>query len=139
MESNVCILCNTERASIMHTLWECHKIVGFISEVFDFLNRECKNQLHIHHSRDEYLFGFMGGKFSGLNLILLELKIFIFYTLPTYNHFDLAAFLKSFLQKIMAIILKEKCIAIEEKKYLSFESKWSDYTAIYDFRGPDNI
>ena len=56
-----------------------------------------------------------------------------------YNHFDLAAFLKSFLQKIMAIILKEKCIAIEEKKYLSFESKWSDYTAIYDFRGPDNI
>ena len=39
--------------------------------------------------------------------------------------------------KVKALMSKEKLIALSNDRLTSFNEKWEQYTAIYDFRGPD--
>ena len=39
--------------------------------------------------------------------------------------------------KVKALMSKEKLIALSNDRLTSFNEKWEQYTAIYDFRGPN--
>ena len=84
---------------------------------------------------EEFLFGIGGGGDEGLNLFLLECKIFLFYdykvTDSTKRNID------RFYHNIRKLIMKEKKIARGKTGYERFVNKWSHFTTIYDFRGPD--
>ena len=85
---------------------------------------------------ENYLFGFSGIKTKGINHILLELKKHVFYN---WNA-DIGeiAFCELLKSKIKSVIIKEKIIAQSKDQLPLFDEKWENYTAIYDFRGPDN-
>ena len=83
----------------------------------------------------EYIFGFQGHEFLGLNHILLELKKETFYNYRENVGVD--NFLESFKQKIKHLIIKEKQIAVSGNNFESFVKKWENYREIYDFFGPD--
>jgi hypothetical protein len=41
-------------------------------------------------------------------------------------------------RKVKSVIIKEKIIAQSTDQLPLFNEKWENYTAIYDYRGPDN-
>ena len=87
--------------------------------------------------RDEFLFGFESECNQALNLVLLELKILNFYSLPKDANLGLNSLKKLFLNRIRKIMLQEKNMSHIKNKYDEFEFKWEKYTAVYDWRGPD--
>ena len=80
-----------------------------------------------------YIFGYRGN--DGLNCILLQLKKYFFFN----KNIDLNVeiFREHFLGKIRKLIIKEKAIMIASGKFDKFVEKWEQFTAIYDFFGPD--
>ena len=82
-----------------------------------------------------YLFGFQGNKFSGLNHVLLELKKFIFYNWE--ENVRVEQLFERFKRRIMHMLIKEKNIALSVDKFDTFMIKWEKFTEIYDFLGPD--
>ena len=138
LNENTCSfdLCG-ERDTTLHSLWDCNIVQQFITVVFSFLDDNCSTTLvNGANTMQGYIFGFIG-KGEALNQILLELKHFNFYFLhenPTLN----AETLKNiFLYRIRKIMYREKVIAIGNGNYDCFEEKWSIFSNIYDFRGPD--
>ena len=87
----------------------------------------------------EYLFGSnRRAKFvEGLNHILLEFKIFIFYNSADWENENAESTLKRFICILKRLMVKEKLIAIRKNKYEIFIEKWDRFSGIYDFRGPD--
>ena len=84
---------------------------------------------------EEFLFGMGGEGDQGLNLFLLECKIFLFY-----NHKETDSTQRNvdrFYHNVRKLILKEKKIVRGKTGYERFANKWSNFTQIYDFRGPD--
>ena len=71
----------------------------------------------------------------GLNQIFLELKKEVFYN-KNLNA-CLVSFGEQFVAKIRKIIVKEKQIMMANNKFEDFCTKWQDFTAIYDYLGPD--
>ena len=82
-----------------------------------------------------YLFGFQGTEFRGLNHILLEFKNI--YFIPGKRMPQLLVFFEEFRRKIQYIIVKEKQIALNSEKFATLASKWEKFTEFYDFFGPD--
>ena len=136
LDNDRCPTCG-ESETVLHRTWECREIASFIEKVFDFLNSECGTILSLEDSRNEYLFGLPAENFPALNQILLELKVFNFYSLPKDANLGHPILLKMFFSRLRKIILQEKCIGIFKKSYEEFEFKWEKFIAIYDFRGPD--
>ena len=132
-DSEMCGRCLHERDTVLHSTWLCNRIVPYIVHVFEFLETKCKIGVDIKMM--EYIFGFQGRKFLGLNHILLELKKEIFYNWR--ENVGVATFFNCFKQKIMHLIVKEKQIAIASNKFEAFAQKWLNYVEIYDFLGPD--
>ena len=83
------------------------------------------------------MFGIPGFKGLGLNHILLELKKAIFYS--KLNDLVSPTFISKFLNQVRLMIIKEKAIFMKNDNYTFFEEKWKNFTAIYDFRGPDRF
>ena len=77
----------------------------------------------------------MGLRKEGINHILLELKKHIFYNWCAEIGVD--AFCEQLKSKVKTIIIKEKAIALNNNRLTLFSEKWEQFTAIYDFRGPD--
>ena len=123
--------------TIIHRKWLCAEVLNFINIIFDFLNAECQANLSIQHSRDGHLFGLESECNQALNLILLELKEFNFYTLPKEVNLGHVILEKLFFKRIRKIMLHEKYIGQHSKNYDEVEFKWEHFTAIYDWRGPD--
>ena len=125
-----------ERATIIHVLWDCQIVSEFIGIVFNFLNTECDIKINQDNSFRDFLFGFMGNK-RGLNHVLLELKIFIFYQIHSTIIPNLELLKERFFQKVRNTIKLEKKIAIGLSRWDDFEEKWEKFLSFYDFRGPD--
>ena len=47
-------------------------------------------------------------------------------------------FFELFCNRIRNLMIKEKISQSEKNKFEEFLSKWKDFTAFYDFRGPDD-
>ena len=129
----MCDLCNIERDTIRHRLYECETVVHKVESVFKFLKSNCRVSSQI--TVIEYLFGKIGPEHIGLNHILLELKKCIFYSKAEFISSPL--FLNIFLFKVQNLIIKEKLVSLRNSKYDVFCNKWQNFTKIYDFRGPD--
>ena len=71
----------------------------------------------------------------GLNHFLLEFKKTIFY--PTTADLNSPTFCGQFYNRIKTIIIKEKQLSLKNGKFSQFCVKWENFSAIYDFRGPD--
>ena len=131
-ESDQCDLCNMECDTITHRLYECVQINIWVEQIFSILQTMC-SQPKI--SMVEYLFGKPGQEHAALNHILVELKKMLFYSdkiminSPTFK--DL------FMERIRALIVKEKGIFLRKKSFETFQEKWKKFVYIYDFRGPD--
>ena len=83
----------------------------------------------------QYMFGFQGTKFLGLNHILLELKKYIFYNFE--ENVGVVQLFERFNRRIMHLIIKEKMLALSAGNYEIFKAKWENFTEIYDFYGPN--
>ena len=136
LDNDQCAICR-EQDTIIHKIWSCRRTLDFITVIFEFLNLECKTDLTINDPRNAYLFGFEPHSNEALNQILLELKIFNFYTLPKDARLNNDILKSIFFIRIRKIILQEKFISICKNKYDNFDLKWDHFTAIYDWRGPD--
>ena len=69
----------------------------------------------------QYLFGFQGNKFLGLNHVLLELKKYIFYNFG--ENVGVVDLFDRFKRRIMHLIIKEKMLAFREDSYETFRVK----------------
>ena len=132
-DSEMCSRCHYEKDTVLHSTWLCSLIVPYIVHVVQFLKAKCKIGVDINMI--EYIFGFQGSAYLGLNHILLELKKEIFYNWK--ENVGVVIFLDHFKQKIMHLMIKEKQIAISGNKFEMFAQKWQNYCEIYDFMGPD--
>ena len=120
--------------TVQHSTWSCRTIAPFISYVIVFLNTKCTVGVDINMK--EYMFGFQGHKFLGLNHVLLELKKYIFYNFE--ENVGVVHLFERFKRRIMhLIIIKEKKLALSAGNYETFRVKWKKITEIYDFYGPD--
>ena len=131
-DSELCSRC-PEIDTVQHSTWSCGTIAPFISYAVVFLKTKCKVEVDINMK--QYLFGFQGNKFLGLNHVLLELKKFIFYNFE--ENVRVVQLFERFKRRIMHLIIKEKLLAIKDGKYETFKVKWENFTEIYDFYGPD--
>ena len=136
LDNNTCSLCNTERDSTLHSIWQCPRVQNFIQEIFLYLDQNCNTSLQQGNNIMEgYIFGFCG-RTEALNQILLELKIFNFYFLHENLNLTIDTLKKIFLGRLRKIIAKEKVCTLSQSNYEEFEEKWKNFTYIYDFRGP---
>ena len=132
-DTSTCENCDIECDTIVHRLYNCETIVPILSSIFQFIEQKCRYSDSI--SMIEYLFGKSGEKHLALNQILLELKKSLFYNINDSSTSE--PFCEQFWKTCRSLIIKEKLIASQNNKLEKFSSKWENYTAIYDFRGPD--
>ena len=132
-DSDLCTRCSEFADTVYHNLWQCSRLSLYLTACFDFLRNDCNLVDTIN--AENYLFGFMGQKREGLNQILLELKKHVFYNWCAEVGVD--AFCEHLKSKVKTIMIKEKLIALSKNRLALFNDKWEQYTAIYDFRGPD--
>ena len=132
-DTSTCENCDIECDTIVHRLYNCEKIVPILFSIFQFIEQKCRYSDSI--SMIEYLFGKSGEKHLALNQILLELKKSLFYNINDSSTSE--PFCEQFWKTCRSLIIKEKLIASQNNKLEKFSSKWENYTAIYDFRGPD--
>ena len=119
--------------TVLHSTWSCVRIVPYLMHVFEYLKTKCIAGVDINMKN--YLFGFHGHQYVGLNHILLELKKYIFYNWE--ENVRVNTFFERFERKIMHLIVKEKHIAIGSADFETFCQKWEYFIEFYDFRGPD--
>ena len=131
-ESNLCSRCNSESDTVLHSLWACPTVVPYVDSVLEFLKSNCKSDEVLALNMKSYFFG---TKSKGLNLILLELKKEIFYKKDL--NLSTAAFCDYFFGKIRRIMIKEKHIMICNDNFDSYDTKWKEFTSVYDYHGPD--
>ena len=105
-DSNICGKCNLEFDSIEHSIFSCSELTQILSIFFDFLKNECNVNENI--GMIEYLFGFYGKRYEGLNQIILELKKEIFYSWE--SNIDSRAFCEQVKCVIKRLIIMEKTI-----------------------------
>ena len=117
--------------TVSHCLWPCQLLVPYVDKIVNFLKRTCKVKENI--GIKSYLFGFKTN--PALNHILLELKKEFMYSFD--KNVGAVTFCEHFFEKIRKIMIKEKACIKTDKMYKQFVEKWKDFTAIYDFRGPD--
>jgi hypothetical protein len=132
-DSDLCTRCSECTDTVYHNMWQCSRLSLYFTTCFDFLRNDCNLVDTI--TAENYLFGFMGLKKEGINQILLELKKLIFYNWCAEIGVD--AFCEQLKSKVKSTMIKEKSIALSYNRLAFFNEKWEDYTAIYDFRGPD--
>ena len=132
-DTSTCENCDIECDTIVQRLYNCETIVPILSSIFHFIKHECRYSDSINMI--EYLFGMRGEKYLVLNQILLELKKSLFYKIN--NSSTLEAFFDFFWKTCRSLIIKERLIALKNNKIEKFTSKWENYTAVCDFRGPD--
>ena len=133
-ESDACTRCQAETAdTVLHSTWLCGSIQAHLTYLFSFLRNKCDVMVDI--SMINYLFGFQGTKFQGLNHILLEFKKHIFYSWE--EDASVIIFFEEFRRKIQHIIVKEKQIALNSDNFATLAAKWEKFTEFYDFFGPD--
>ena len=130
-ECSRCLLLETD--SVLHSTWLCSSIASHKTHLFSFLNNKCNVMVDINMTN--YLFGFQGTELQGLNHVLLEFKKHIFYSWE--EDVLVSSFFEEFRRKIQHLIIKEKQIAINSDNFAAFSTKWENYTAFYDFFGPD--
>ena len=133
-DSDLCSRCLETVDTVHHNLWLCDRLTSYLSTCFEFLKDECNLVDTI--TVEKYLFGFGGMKMKGINHILLELKKHIFYNWNA--EVGEIAFCELLKSKVKSVIIKEKIIAQSKDQLTLFNEKWEKYTAIYDYRGPDN-
>ena len=132
-DSDLCEKCNEERDTILHRLWECQHIIPFLHPILADVKNWVDRQEDF--SVEEFLFGIGAGGQEGLNLFLIECKLFLFYDYKVAD--SVKCNTDRFYHKVRKLILKEKHIARGKTGYERFVNKWSNFTPIYDFRGPD--
>ena len=132
-DSDLCSRCLMEIDTVLHSTWSCDRIAPFISHLVVFLKTKCTVGVDI--DMRNYLFGFQGNKFSGLNHILLESKKFMFYNWE--ENVRVEQLFERFKRKVMHLIIKEKNIALSGDRFETFMNKWENFTEFYDFLGPD--
>ena len=103
----------------------------YVAKISQFLKRDCKVNEII--TMKPYLFGLKNA--IGLNHILLELKKEIFYNWNA--NISVVTFCEHFMVKIKKIMVKEKEVMISNDHFGDYFGKWKQFTAIYDFLGPD--
>jgi len=77
------------------------------------------------------------GKTCCLKPNFTGVKVFNFYFLRQNPQITNEILQKIYFARIKKIMLKEKTIALTNKKYDEFDDKWKVFTPIYDYRGPD--
>ena len=132
-DSELCTRCLECADTVYHNMWQCSRLTLYFTTCFEFLRSDCNLVDTI--TAENYLFGFMGLRKEGINHILLELKKHIFYNWCAEIGVD--AFCEQLKSKVKTIIIKEKAIALNNNRLTLFSEKWEQFTAIYDFRGPD--
>ena len=133
-DTDLCDHCRKESDTIIHRLYECELIFSTVDKILRYITTKCNKSYTV--SMIEYIFGKTGFEFLGLNHLLLELKKMIFYAKKE----DLSSpyFFELFCNRIRNLMIKEKISQSEKNKFEEFLSKWKDFTAFYDFRGPDD-
>ena len=116
-DSDLCSRCLVEIDTVLHSTWLCERIAPFISYVVVFLKLKCSVGVDMRN----YLFGFQGNKFSGLNHILLESKKFMFYNWD--ENVRVEQLFERFKRKVMHLIIKEKNIALSGNRFETFMNK----------------
>ena len=129
-DSDVCTRCDNGQDTVVHSISSCQLLVPYVDKIINFLKTECTVNENI--TEKSYIFGC---KSMGLNQIFLELKKEVFYN-KNLNA-CLVSFGEQFVAKIRKIIVKEKQIMMANNKFEDFCTKWQDFTAIYDYLGPD--
>ena len=133
-ESDACSRCQADTVdTVLHSTYLCSSIKVHIKYLFRFLKNKCNVLVDINMVN--YLFGFQGTEFRGLNHILLEFKKHIFYS--WVEDASVLSFFEEFRRQIQYIIVKEKQIALNSEKFATLASKWEKFTEFYDFFGPD--
>ena len=122
-----------ERDNIQHNLFSCSILAPFLTKVFDFFVYECKATNSI--SEVEYLLGFTGKSYEGLNSALLELKRYIFYHFSDSKSINLH--LHIFKNRLRRIILCDKRYYASKNNYEYFYEKWECFSPVYQLFGPD--
>jgi hypothetical protein len=130
-DSDICSRCELSQDTVLHNLWQCALIVPYVAKISRFLKIDCKVDENI--TMKPYLFGFKHA--IGLNHILLELKKEIFYNWSA--NISVVTFCEHFMVKIKKIMVKEKEVMISNDHFGDYFDKWKQFTAIYDFLGPD--
>ena len=125
-DSELCSRC-LEVDTVQHSIWSCGTIAPFISYVVVFLNTKCTVGVDINMK--QYMFGFQGTKFLGLNHILLELKKYIFYNFE--ENVGVAQLFERFNRRIMHLMIKEKMLAPSADNYEKFRVKWENCTVLF--------
>ena len=133
-ETNICDLCETETDTIVHRLYECELVSSLVESILGILQKKCQQPLL---NMTEYLLGKPGSKHLALNHIVLELKKSIFYASKSF--LQSPNFKDMFFKHIKELIIKEKIISHRKASFDKFEEKWTKFTYIYDFRGPDEL
>ena len=108
-----------ERDNIKHSLFSCPLINPFLDYTLNFFINDCNFTQTI--SEVEYLLGFQGKKFDGLNCALLELKKFIFYNFSSQKSLSLQFTL--YLNRLRRIIILDKKYYLENNKIELFYEK----------------
>ena len=132
-DSSLCDRCLVECDNIIHRLYECETVASKLDKIFKFILRECNFKSNI--SQIDYLFGKKGNDYLALNHALLELKKMLFYS--SNELIDSPSFIEIYLKRIRSLMIKEKSINLKNNNMGAYETKWNNYVAIYDFRGPD--
>ena len=130
-DSDICDKCQSSVDTILHCLWQCQLVVPYVIRILEYLKQKCNVQENIDSL--EYIFGFE--KNLALNHILLELKKELFYNWDANVTPNI--FLERFVVKIRKVMIIEKQAVNSDKMLENYETKWANFTHIYDFRGPD--
>ena len=119
VDDDTCLRCGEECDTTMHNLWECINILPFLNKILKTL-KQCEN-LAKDITMREYLFGLNEANNEGINHILIELKMFLFYTFDYNDTVEQAT--KRFFGIVRRDITKEKSLAHNSTKYDSFVEK----------------
>ena len=131
IDSDLCSRCNQGQDTVLHAIMNCQSLVPYISQIFEFLQVEC--DVRKQFTTKGYILGFAGDE--GLNFILLQLKKYFFYNKDL--DLNIRTFREHFLSNIRKLMIKEKSTMIANEKCGDFVGKWRQFSAIYDFWGPD--
>ena len=124
-----------ERDNIRHILFACSIVAPFLSKVLNFFIKDCKAADYI--SEVDYLLGFRGKDYEGLNCALIELKKYIFYHFseersPNVNF-------RIYNSRLRRIVLCDKRHSFSRNKFETFYEKWKYFSPVYQIYGPDPL
>ena len=129
--SPLCTLCNSERETITHILWECQEVQKLLLS-FEILLDSLT--IPFTFNKDSFLFGFLRqreGYRNTDNEILLIIKQYIYRIRCQHNSLSLHALLNAIRDNysVQLCIANSKGEDFREK----LEAKWGKWSRLFDF------